>query len=280
MVKSVGSAKNFLLDFWAWLKQLGRDLRKAGKSLQKSWRKFKQNLLSSFAAWIDPKLQPYHEQPLSTATPKPPKAPADKAAPSENTASASASTTSSLQDLPAPQSIAEFLKLMKRTPRSVLSQRERHVIAAIMKFPNIRVADIMLPKTAITYVKANEVLGPLTLDRLYRSGFQHFPVIDSQRQIIGLVHTTALNSLEVKQTSRAHEILDPKVYYLRADYTLNQALAAFLRTNCYFFLVIDRYEQIVGMLTYQMIVDFLLGETPSDEFTRDADRLAVAKRQL
>ena len=126
----------------------------------------------------------------------------------------------------------------------------------------------------------HEVLGPLTLDRLYHSGYQHFPVINDSRRIIGLIHTTALNSLEIKETSRAIDILDPKVYYLREDYTLNQALAAFLRTNCYFFLVIDRFERIVGMLTYQMIIDYLLGETPSDNFDRDADRLAVAKRKL
>lgn len=179
-----------------------------------------------------------------------------------------------------PTSIEDFLALLKRTPRSVISQRERHVIATIMNFPNTLVSELMLPPSAITYVKDDEVLGPLTLDRLYRSGFQHFPVIDASCRIIGLIHTTALNSLEIKQTSRAREILDPKVYYLREDYTLNQALAAFLRTNCYFFLVIDRFERIVGLLTYEMIVDYLLGETPTDNFDRDSDRLAVAKRRL
>lgn len=178
-----------------------------------------------------------------------------------------------------PQTTAEFLDLMRRTPRTVLSQRERHVIATIMNFPDTKVSELMLPPSAITYVQADEVLGPLTLDRLYRSGYQHFPVLDDRRHIIGLIHTTALNSLEIKQTSRAEELLDPKIYYLREDYTLNQALAAFLRTNCYFFLVIDHYERIVGMLTYQMIVDYLLGETPSDNFDRDHDRLAVAKRK-
>lgn len=250
---------NFLQEFFAWLKALGKDIKKA-------WRSLKKQTLSSFATWVDPKLQPYREKPL--AKPATAKTSAEPVAKPATDAS-----------ICTPQTIEEFLDIMKRTPRSVLNQRERHVIATIMKFPEVKVSDLMLPQTAITYVKATEVLGPLTLDRLYRSGFQHFPVIDHNHKIIGLVHTTALNSLEVKQTSRAHEILDPKVYYLREDYTLNQALAAFLRTNCYFFLVIDQYERIVGMLTYQMIVDYLLGETPTDDFTRDDDRLAVAKRK-
>ncbi len=255
-------------------------------------KKFCRNFWRSFTSWIDPKLEKYRTRRSKKHISK-----SEKFIPTRNVNFAEAVPTSN-NPIPAltkpisepknlttrpepytPTSIEDFLAVLKRTPRSVISQRERHVIATIMNFPNTLVSELMLPPSAITYVKEDEVLGPLVLDRLYRSGFQHFPVINSQRQIIGLIHTTALNSLEIKQTSRAREILDSKVYYLRNDYTLNQALAAFLRTNCYFFLVIDRFERIVGMLTYEMIVDYLLGETPTDNFDRDSDRLAVAKRQ-
>lgn len=257
------------------LAQISSALRRFWKNLIKTLRKFKKRSLTSFTKWIDPKLMPYRKAAAPTeAYTAAPQAITNDSAPSPKTTS-----DASEPALRAPQTVDEFFEILKATPRSVLSQRERHVIAAIMKFPEVRVSDLMLPESAITYVRATEILGPLTLDRLYRSGFQHFPVIDHNHKIIGLVHTTALNSLEIKQTSRAHEILDPKVYYLRDDYTLNQALAAFLRTNCYFFLVIDKYERVIGMLTYQMLVDYLLGETPSDDFTRDSDRLAVAKRR-
>lgn len=256
------------------------------KSTKLYLKKFCHNFWRSFTAWIDPKLEKYRARRAKKLTP-----PAKNLTPAknptltevkyepENHAPATPESTPVSQDY-TPSSIEDFLALLKRTPRSVISQRERHVIATIMNFPNTKVSELMLPPSAITYVKEDEVLGPLVLDQLYRSGFQHFPVIDQNRQIIGLIHTTALNSLETKQTSRAREILDSKVYYLREDYTLNQALAAFLRTNCYFFLVIDRFERIVGMLTYEMIVDYLLGETPTDNFDRDSDRLAVAKRRL
>lgn len=241
-------------------------------------KKFCRNFWRSFTSWIDPKLEKYRarrsQKPNHTPNPTPVKTEV------KTNSLTSEKPTTEIQSEYTPTSIEDFLALLKRTPRSVISQRERHVIATIMNFPVTLVSELMLPPTAITYVKEDEVLGPLVLDRLYRSGFQHFPVIDQDRRLIGLIHTTALNSLEIKQTSRAREILDPKVYYLREDYTLNQALAAFLRTNCYFFLVIDRFERIVGMLTYEMIVDHLLGETPTDNFDRDSDRLAVAKRRL
>lgn len=263
-------------------------------------QKFCRNFWRSFTSWIDPKLEKYRTKrnkkrtsrsknltPAKTANLTEVKNSTENHAPTPEKHTPAITNHTSIPSEPTntgqeytPTSIEDFLALLKRTPRSVISQRERHVIATIMNFPTTLVSELMLPPSAITYVKDDEVLGPLTLDRLYRSGFQHFPVIDTNRRIIGLIHTTALNSLEIKQTSRAREILDPKVYYLREDYTLNQALAAFLRTNCYFFLVIDRFERIVGLLTYEMIVDYLLGETLTDNFDRDSDRLAVAKRRI
>lgn len=260
-----------------WSK-LAQGAKKAWRWLQKTWRLLKTSFLTSFTAWIDPKLAKYRAPASKNHTP------AKNATLTEVNSVTQNHTPESNHHTPAaesytPATIEEFLALLKRTPRDVLDYRERHVIATIMNFPNVKVSELMLPKTAITYVKEDEILGPLTLDRLYHSGFQHFPVINGRHQIVGLIHTTALNSLEIKDSESAHDILDPKVYYLRADYTLNQALAAFIRTNCYFFLVIDHYEHIVGMLTYQMIMDFLLGETPRDSFDRDSDRLAVAKRK-
>lgn len=279
----MNAAKNTPLSFWAKIRlALSTSMHRLGKAC----RKVKTRCLKNFAHWVDPKLEKYRTPRPSdrtldtnyhTSSTKPRLTEVKSL--SENLTPRNPQHANS-SELYTPKTINEFLDLLRRTPRTVLNNRERHVIATIMNFPDIKVSEIMLPGSAITYVKDDEVLGPLVLDRLYRSGFQHFPVINPDHRIIGIIHTTALNSLEIKETSHAHEILDPKVYYLREDYTLNQALAAFLRTNCYFFLVIDRFERIVGMLTYQMLVDFLLGETPTDDFDRDSDRLAVAKRKM
>lgn len=267
-VKTIKTALRHLVDgfkeFWHWLYTGYHDLKVA--------------FLTGFTRWIDPKLNKYRTRNDKKLTSDTNKLTPDKITKITEVKSDAKNLTPAPKEF-TPTSTADFLDLLKRTSRSVLSSRERHVIATIMSFPTVKVSAIMLPASVITYVQVDEVLGPLTLDRLYRSGFQHFPVLDHNHKIIGVVHTTSFNNLEIKETRRVADIIDPKIYYLREDYTLNQALAAFLRTNCYFFLVIDHYERIVGMLTYQMLVDYLLGETPSDNFDRDSDRLAVAKRK-
>lgn len=283
------------IEFEKYLRIFKEKTAAAAKKAKTSAGNFRRNSLIRFAKWAEPKLAPYRELSLpdKKSTKNNPVVPKDDQ-PETNTAEHNtpqpkaevaghdADETFELAEAApyVPKTINEFLTMMRRTPRDVISPRERHVIATIMNFPNVKVSELMQPAENITYVNYDEVLGPLTLDRLYRAGYDHFPVVDSRHKIIGLIHTTALNSLEIKETSKAGDLLNPKVYYVREDYSLNQALAAFLRTNCYFFLVIDRYEKIVGLLTYQMLMSYLLGETPEDDFYRDNDRLAVAKRKL
>jgi len=177
--------------------------------------------------------------------------------------------------------VNDLIGVLKRAPKEVLSGKQRALIASSMSFSEREVSEIMMPRSEITFVYEHDFLGPLMLDKLYQSGSSHFPVLSSDgHQVIGLIHTDQLNSLEIKNTDRATKYLDKTVYYLRADYSLEQAMAAFLRTNCFFFLVIDKNGQIVGLLTYQMLIDYLLGHVPHDDFEEDTSISAVMKREL
>lgn len=213
--------------------------------------------MENFVRWLDPKLEKFRAKP-----PEPEPKPAPKPQPYT------------------PMSEQDLIGVLKRTPKDFLSDRQREIIAAAMQFPYVRVREIMIPRSDITFVSQDEVLGPLVLDKLYKSGYSHFPVVDSRRHVIGLLHTEALNSLEIRETDVAKNFLDPNVYYVRADYSLEQVLAAFLRTNCYFFLVIDKTARLVGMLTYEMLTDYLLGGEIVDKFDQDNNRMAVAQRQV
>ena len=182
------------------------------------------------------------------------------------------------QDVYKPKTKEELIELLARTPKDVLSKEERKIIATAMSFSEKPVKSIMIPKDEITFVHENDFLGPLTLSRLYESGFEHFPVIGASGRITGLLHTEELNSLQIKETDRALKYLDENVYYIRDDHTLEMALAAFLRTNCHFFIVIDRTEKPVGLITYEMIAENMIGKTITDGFDGDLSVSAVAKR--
>lgn len=182
-----------------------------------------------------------------------------------------------------PTSVEDLVGIISRTPKEYLSGKQRATIAASMSFNERRVSDVMTPRRDITFVYEHDFLGPLMLDKLYQSGMSHFPVLSSDdHQIVGLIHTDHLNSLEIKDTDRASKYIDPKVYYLRSDYSLEQALAAFMRTNCFFFLVIDKNGKLVGLLTFPDLIACLIGYIPKekDHFDEDSSIAAVMKRAL
>lgn len=177
-----------------------------------------------------------------------------------------------------PETEADLIWVLKKLPESVIKKADKEKIKMAMTFSNKKVKDIMLPRAEITFVHVNDFMGPLTLDKLYKSGFSHFPVLDIKGGIAGIIHTSSLNSLEIKDTDRAASFLDKNVYYLRDNYKLSEALAAFLRTNSYFFMVVNTDGQVVGLLTLKMLLTRLLGEIPEDDFTDDDKVMSVAKR--
>ena len=178
----------------------------------------------------------------------------------------------------APKTIEDFIGVLKRTPKTVLNLEQRSISSAAMSFSDRPVKSIMLPKSEVTFVYEHDFLGPLMLDKLYRSGFSHFPVLDREQHIVGILHTESLNSLEIKKTDRASKYYEKSVYFIRADYSLEQAFAAFLRTGSQFLIVIDKSEELVGILTLEMLAEHLLGHVPKDDFDNDSSSYSVAKR--
>jgi CBS domain containing-hemolysin-like protein len=157
-----------------------------------------------------------------------------------------------------PKSLEEFIDILKRTPKTVLSQKDRERIASVMSFEERKVSDLMVPKKEMVFVNDKEVLGPLVLDRLYKSGFTNFPVVNSRDRVKGVIHTEALNALEIKKTDLAEKYIDKHVNYLHLNDSLIFAVEEIERTNGYYFLVLDEDEKLAGFFTIQMLLDYLI----------------------
>lgn len=270
---------------------LGRRIKAAFRRFRVFLRRKRKNFMRKFTKWIDPKLETYRPKPSASSSlieiessgPKyklPRHAPADSASEEDDPPQAEIVKKSSSDLADTPTTRADLLAIIQSAPLGVFARHERDLMSTVLNLPNLRASEVMLPASKIVYVKSDEVMGPLTLDRLYRSGFAHFPVINQKDEIIGTIHTTHLNNLDIRDSSRAEEILDPGIYYIREDYTLEQVMDAFLRTNCYFFLVVDKYGRIIGILNFTDFCKFLFGRDVNMDFERDNDRLAVANRQL
>ncbi len=159
----------------------------------------------------------------------------------------------------APKTLEDFVGVIQRTPKTVLSSQDRKKIAATMSFDEKTVDDLMVAKDKMVFVQENEVLGPLVLDKLYKSGFTNFPVEDSFGKVVGVIHTEALNALEIRKADKAKKYVDKRVNYLHVGDSLKFVVDEIIRTNGYYFLVLDKNEKLKGFFTVEMLLEFLLG---------------------
>ncbi len=193
-----------------------------------------ESFMQKLVQWLDPKFEKYRPKKKPTPAPKPPKY--------------------------TPRTLEDLLGVFRRTPKSILSDTDRARIAAVMSFDNRKVKDLMVEKSDMIFVRNNEILGPLILDKLYKSGFTNFPVVDNKNKVLGIIHTEALNTLEIKKTDRAEKYLDQNFYYLHASDSLEFAVSEINRLGSCYFLVLDEIDTLAGFFTTEMLLDYCLGK--------------------
>lgn len=160
---------------------------------------------------------------------------------------------------------------------SILSHDEKQLIIHSLSFDTRQVSEIMTPRSVIDSIKKAELLGPLALDDLHKTGHSRFPVTDGDiDHVIGVLHIQNLLTLDKKRSVTAATAMDPHVYYIREDHSLTHALAGFLRTHHHLFIVVNEFRETVGIISLEDVIEALLGRKIIDEFDAHEDLRAVA----
>ncbi len=165
---------------------------------------------------------------------------------------------------------------------SILSQDEKKLLEHGLRFDERLVSEIMTPRGVIDSISKREMLGPLVLDDLHKTGHSRFPVTDGDiDHVVGMLHVKDLLTIDSKRKSTTVEkAMEPRVFYIRQDQTLGHALAAFLRTHHHLFVVVNEFRETVGLLSLEDVIEALLGRKIVDEFDLHDDLRAVAMRNL
>jgi Mg2+/Co2+ transporter CorC len=162
----------------------------------------------------------------------------------------------------------------------LLTPDEKKLLTNGLHFADKTVESIMTPRGVIASVQKTDVLGPLLLDELHKTGYSRFPVLDGDiDHVIGVLHIRELLSLKDRSSETAERAMEKKVYYIHQDQTLDAALAAFLKTRHHLFVVVNGYRETAGLLSLEDVVEALLGRQIIDEFDLHDDLRAVAERE-
>lgn len=174
----------------------------------------------------------------------------------------------------------EELAHMVKDSGQLLSSDEKKLILHGLEFGDRQVSEVMTPRGVIDSISKKELLGPLVLDSLHKTGHSRFPVTDGDvDHIVGMLHIQDLFTLDSKQRSvTVEKTMEARVFYIREDQTLEKALAAFLRTRHHLFVVVNEFRETVGLLSLEDVIEALLGRKIMDEFDMHDDLRAVAAR--
>jgi len=173
--------------------------------------------------------------------------------------------------------LVTLLERQKGQPDSRISPSEIDLLLHGLTFGDRLVADALTPKRVMKAVAASESIGPVLMDELSRSGHSRFPVYDQQHDhIVGILYLHDL--VGARQTGKVSEVMSTKLTYVHEDFSLHQTLQVFLKTKQHLFLVVNSFEELVGIITIEDVLEQMLGKQIVDEFDRYDDLRAVAAK--
>lgn len=189
------------------------------------------------------------------------------------------------------EDLLKLIELQKGQPDSRISPDTLDLLSHTLTFGEKLVRDTMVPARAVRQISAEEAVSPLVISDLHDSGFSRFPVYEPHDNsdvnkagagnmagsIVGTLFLRDLISL--KHTGKVRDVMQSNVYYVHEDHPLEQVLDAFIKTQHHLFVVVNSFEEFVGIITIEDILEQILGCKIVDEFDQYDDLRVVASQQ-
>lgn len=157
-----------------------------------------------------------------------------------------------------------------------LSAEELRIVRHALSFGEKTVHDIMTPRSVVISVREEEVLSPVLLDELHKSGHSRFPVFATNGlEAVGLLYIKDL--MDIGAHAMVREVMRHPIHYVNEERELDHVLQAFIRTKQHMFLVVNGFAEITGLITIEDVVEQILGKPIIDEFDRYDSMREVAE---
>ena len=161
----------------------------------------------------------------------------------------------------------------------IINDIESDIIENTLSLKEIKIKDILTPRSVVFAVEKNTLLKDLLDDkRTYK--FSRVPVYDGTiDNIVGMVLTKKIFKHAIKNSDVTMEEIMIKVERINENIPVLKALTSFTKTKGHMLIVVDGYDQTEGIVTLEDCVETLLGLEIMDELdtTEDMRKLATSK---
>lgn len=176
------------------------------------------------------------------------------------------------------EDLIELIETQKKAANNRIAQAELDIALQALHFGEKKVKDYMTPRRAIKFVGRDEPIGPVLMSELHDSGFSRFPVTGTdENEVVGTLYIKDV--VERVKPGVVSNVMSSQVFYVSEDASLEQVLDAFIKTKHHLFMVVNEFEEIVGLITIEDVIEQILGRKIVDEFDKYDDMRAVAVRE-
>jgi CBS domain containing-hemolysin-like protein len=172
------------------------------------------------------------------------------------------------------EDLITLLKQQKEQVDNRISHRDLAILERAVAFDERQAADVLLPMARVKMVNMEDHIGPVLLGELHDSGQTSFLVYAEGRD--NVVGTLLLrDAVQAREGGRVADLVRQRLAFAHEDFSLRQVMQAFIRTSQYMVVVINSFEEAVGVITLDQLLTELLGESEDDGMVYD-DRTMVA----
>lgn len=173
------------------------------------------------------------------------------------------------------EDLLELLERQKEQPGNRMSEREITILTRAALFDERQAADIAQPMSRIKLISADENIGPILLGELYDSGQASFLVYeDSPEKVAGTL--LLQDAVSAREGGKVRSLMQQRLCFVHEDFSLRQVLRAFSRTGQFMAVVVNGFEEPVGVITLTHLLEELLDEGDAQEFEAFDSLSAVA----
>ena len=169
-----------------------------------------------------------------------------------------------------PKNREELVEAIRDSEQNeVINQETRQMIEGVIEISELRVRDIMIPRSQIVFINAQQSVSEC-LDVIIESAHSRFPVIADERDnVIGLLLAKDLLKYlrPDAQPFSVHEVLRPAVIIPESK-RVDRMLKEFRSERFHMAIVVDEFGSISGLVTIEDILEQIVGDI-EDEFDEE-----------
>jgi metal transporter CNNM len=176
----------------------------------------------------------------------------------------------------------ELIKMIEKhedLSESEIDEDEERIIKGGLSYSEKAAQDIMTPRVEMVALKKEQRLDKKTLAKVVATGHSRIPIYKERMDnIVGILYVKDLIGVDLKNKT-AGSIARKNVIFVDSNAFLDDLLEDFKRTRNHLFVVIDKYNSVVGVVTIEDVIEEIIGAEIVDEFDNRVDLQEQAKKK-